>query len=259
MSSRRPSLPLGFNLPISSTPPVISNRPEAIFEGKKPGAMLLQRMWRGPSSTERFRVRWITAAWWGGGKEGYLFGLKLSEWREREWENPPEGGRGTFWGGVTESSIFSQHANPKPGDRCSDDDSGGIIRSGSFLKKRCESSRKAIVSRLLYKRCLHPTPAPPHILTIWWSWKHSWHSSPSPWQTPYPDEYQTPPPTSPPHSQTIYLHALLSRSHPSQALPPLQSWRYPLAPKSRTILAGAKEENSEQKRQRRRRTLCEMW
>ena len=32
------------------------------MEGKNPGAMLLQRIFLGPSSTARFRVRWITAA-----------------------------------------------------------------------------------------------------------------------------------------------------------------------------------------------------
>lgn len=37
-------------------------RPEAIFEGKKPGAMLLQRMCLGPSSTAKLRVKWIAAA-----------------------------------------------------------------------------------------------------------------------------------------------------------------------------------------------------
>lgn len=62
ISSGRPSRPLGFCRAISSAPPLSSIRPEAIFEGKKPGAMLLHRMWRGPSSTARLRVRWIAAA-----------------------------------------------------------------------------------------------------------------------------------------------------------------------------------------------------
>ena len=62
ISSGRPNLPFGFALAISASPPCAAIRPEAILEGKKPGAMLLQRMWRGPSSTARLRVRWIAAA-----------------------------------------------------------------------------------------------------------------------------------------------------------------------------------------------------
>lgn len=62
ISSGIPSLPLGFCFAISSSPPCSSIKPDAILEGKKPGAMLLQRMWRGPSSTARLRVRWIAAA-----------------------------------------------------------------------------------------------------------------------------------------------------------------------------------------------------
>lgn len=62
ISSGLPSLPLGFILAIASTPPCLSISPEAILEGKKPGAMLLQRMCRGPNSTARLRVRWIAAA-----------------------------------------------------------------------------------------------------------------------------------------------------------------------------------------------------
>ena len=44
ISSGLPSLPFGFCFAICSAPPCKSIRPEAIFEGKKPGAMLLQRM-----------------------------------------------------------------------------------------------------------------------------------------------------------------------------------------------------------------------
>lgn len=62
ISSGIPSLPLGFCFAISSSPPWSSMRPDAILEGKKPGAMLLQRMCRGPSSTARLRVRWMAAA-----------------------------------------------------------------------------------------------------------------------------------------------------------------------------------------------------
>jgi hypothetical protein len=36
--------------------------PDAIFEGKNPGAMALVRMCLGPSSTAKFLARWMTAA-----------------------------------------------------------------------------------------------------------------------------------------------------------------------------------------------------
>jgi hypothetical protein len=62
MSSGLPSLPLGCCFAITSAPPWMSIKPDAILEGKKPGDMLLQRMCRGPSSTARLRVRWIAAA-----------------------------------------------------------------------------------------------------------------------------------------------------------------------------------------------------
>jgi hypothetical protein len=45
-----------------SCPPDISINPFAILEGKKPGAIAFTRMPRGPSSTARFLVRWMTAA-----------------------------------------------------------------------------------------------------------------------------------------------------------------------------------------------------
>ena len=62
ISSGLPSLPFGFSFAIASCPPFASIKPFAIFEGKKPGAMALQTMCRGPSSTARFFVRWMTAA-----------------------------------------------------------------------------------------------------------------------------------------------------------------------------------------------------
>lgn len=71
ISSGRPRRPFGFCCATASSPPCLAIRPEAIFEGKKPGAMLLLRMWRGPRSTARLRVRWITAAVWKeAGKSG---------------------------------------------------------------------------------------------------------------------------------------------------------------------------------------------
>lgn len=66
ISSGRPKRPFGFSCATTSSPPCLAMRPEAILEGKKPGAMLLLRMWRGPRSTARLRVRWITAAGGGG-------------------------------------------------------------------------------------------------------------------------------------------------------------------------------------------------
>lgn len=62
ISSGRPSRPFGCAAASASSPPFLAISPDAIFEGMNPGAMLLQRMCRGPSSTARLRVRWIAAA-----------------------------------------------------------------------------------------------------------------------------------------------------------------------------------------------------
>lgn len=62
MSSGLPSRLLGLASASISVPPAISIRPLAILEGKKPGEMLLTRMPRGASSTARFLVRWMAAA-----------------------------------------------------------------------------------------------------------------------------------------------------------------------------------------------------
>lgn len=62
ISSGRPSLLFGFASASAFSPPCNSMRPLAIFDGKKPGAMALHRICRGPSSTARFFVRWMTAA-----------------------------------------------------------------------------------------------------------------------------------------------------------------------------------------------------
>jgi hypothetical protein len=62
ISSGFPNLLLGSFAAISSAPPLSSNNPEAIFEGKNPGAIAFTRICLGPNSTARFLVRWITAA-----------------------------------------------------------------------------------------------------------------------------------------------------------------------------------------------------
>ena len=62
ISSGFPSLLFGLASASACVPPVNAIRPFAILVGKKPGAMLLQRIPRGPSSTARFRVRWSAAA-----------------------------------------------------------------------------------------------------------------------------------------------------------------------------------------------------
>lgn len=62
MSSGLPNLLLGFASARACVPPVKAIKPFAIFVGKKPGAMLLQRMPLGPNSTARLRARWSAAA-----------------------------------------------------------------------------------------------------------------------------------------------------------------------------------------------------
>lgn len=62
ISSGLPNRLFGLASAIAFVPPVISIKPLAILEGKKPGAMLLTRMPRGPSSTARLRVRCRAAA-----------------------------------------------------------------------------------------------------------------------------------------------------------------------------------------------------
>lgn len=57
ISSGSPSLPRGLSLLSSSTPPRLLMRPWASFDGKKPGAMMLDVMFFGPSSTAKFRAR----------------------------------------------------------------------------------------------------------------------------------------------------------------------------------------------------------
>ena len=57
ISSGSPSFRFGTMAAMFSAPPRISSRPLAILEGKKPGAMLLTRMCRGPSSTAKLRVK----------------------------------------------------------------------------------------------------------------------------------------------------------------------------------------------------------
>ena len=57
ISSGRPSLRFGFCAASFFSPPCISISPLAILLGKNPGAIELQIIWRGPSSTARFRVR----------------------------------------------------------------------------------------------------------------------------------------------------------------------------------------------------------
>lgn len=60
MSSASPSLPKGLSLLSSSMPPRLLIKPWASLEGKKPGAMTLDVMFRGPSSTARFLPRCFT-------------------------------------------------------------------------------------------------------------------------------------------------------------------------------------------------------
>lgn len=62
MSDGCPIRRLGFSFASASMPPIASMRPFAMREGKKPGAMALHMMWRGPSSTARWWMRWMTAA-----------------------------------------------------------------------------------------------------------------------------------------------------------------------------------------------------
>lgn len=62
MSSGRPRRLFGLASASACSPPCSSISPLAILDGKKPGAMALQRMCRGPSSTARFLVRWMAAA-----------------------------------------------------------------------------------------------------------------------------------------------------------------------------------------------------
>jgi hypothetical protein len=62
MSSGRPRRPLGFCLANFSSPPDLPIKPDAILEGKKPGAMPLTNMFLGPNSTAKFRAKWSTAA-----------------------------------------------------------------------------------------------------------------------------------------------------------------------------------------------------
>jgi hypothetical protein len=62
MSSGLPSLLLGLASAKACVPPERAINPLAILVGKKPGAMLLQRMPRGPNSTAKLRVRCSAAA-----------------------------------------------------------------------------------------------------------------------------------------------------------------------------------------------------
>lgn len=57
MSSGSPSRPMGLSLLSSSIPPRLSMRPCASLDGKKPGAMMLDVIFLGPSSTEKLRAR----------------------------------------------------------------------------------------------------------------------------------------------------------------------------------------------------------
>ena len=62
MSCGFPILPLGLCLAMEPVPPIVSMRPFDILLGKKPGAIALQTICLLPSSTARWRVRWMTAA-----------------------------------------------------------------------------------------------------------------------------------------------------------------------------------------------------
>lgn len=62
ISSGSPNLPRGLSWLRLSSPPRLLIRPCASLLGKKPGAMELDVMLRGPSSTARFLARWSAAA-----------------------------------------------------------------------------------------------------------------------------------------------------------------------------------------------------